>query len=300
MELRINNETIPYTLEEEHSLYDVIRSLSEWLSGSGFSLVSASTEAGSVDLSDSAALRDIAIQGLGFLSVYAEPDEDLLIERLSTIYQLFGLIEQAVRKRKTENAAELAAEYRSIRAGISGLLDGEGIWNGGEGFDELLTRYLASPSDTAAQEELLSFLGKILSLLAERIREASNPVQETAKTAALCSAMLPRITEISVLLQTGKDREAMDRFILFTETIGKLFRTIPNLRSRYPHLFPPEGDGFSGSIQELNHFFSELVNAFTLHDTVLIGDLIEYEIVPRISAFLSRILTVLESEGASA
>ena len=85
-----------------------------------------------------------------------------------------------------------------------------------------------------------------------------------------------RASEVPLLLQTGRDREAMAvivRFSELTQTLVRLLDAAPLLTidSRRP-------DEFFG---DLNRILKELIEAFEAKDSVLIGDLMEYEIAPR-------------------
>jgi hypothetical protein len=86
---------------------------------------------------------------------------------------------------------------------------------------------------------------------------------------------------VSILLQTGKDRQAMDTIVRFSELAQSLVRVVSSV-------LPADEAKRIGGVdvqefyQELNGILSELLQAFESKDTVLIGDLMEYEVAPRL------------------
>jgi hypothetical protein len=98
------------------------------------------------------------------------------------------------------------------------------------------------------------------------------------------SACTEEISEISVLLQTGKDRQAMDTIVRFSELSQNLVRLVSSISP------PNANEDVQGFYRELNGVLSELLEAFETKDSVLIGDLMEYEVAPR----LGRLRTILQ------
>ena len=77
--------------------------------------------------------------------------------------------------------------------------------------------------------------------------------------------------QVALLLQTGKDAEAMQYIITCTEYILKALRLL---------VLAPKSEDIKSFRDELNSVLLELKEAFTVKDSVLIGDLMEYEIRP--------------------
>jgi hypothetical protein len=89
--------------------------------------------------------------------------------------------------------------------------------------------------------------------------------------------MIGSVSEVSLLLQTGKDRQAMDRIIRFSEVTQRLLDIVP---------FLPKDDERHKLFEELNPVLRQLLEAFDSKDLVLIGDLFEYEVAPRLTGLL--------------
>lgn len=107
------------------------------------------------------------------------------------------------------------------------------------------------------------------------------------------AGLAEKMREIPVLLQTGKEREAMERLEFFSEEMQRLEKLLPLLplagieeeKLRIEGLNPGEYTA------ALSPFLEELTEAIEQNDTVTIGDIAEYEVAPRIEAiggFLSK------------
>lgn len=84
--------------------------------------------------------------------------------------------------------------------------------------------------------------------------------------------------------QTGKDSRAHETIELFSSTLEKLVRLIPLLRLRGVdvELFTLGDSQFKAFMEELDLALRELLAAYEAKDTVLVGDLTEYELAPRL------------------
>lgn len=125
-------------------------------------------------------------------------------------------------------------------------------------------------------------------LLFDRMKEITHPVEEAAITAGLLGGAIPAIGDVSVLLQTGKDEEAMKAILRFSEILSKLLRIIPFLTDERPEMRTSRVDGktIEETTAEMNGFLSEVVEALSAQDSVLVGDLLEYEVAPRALALV--------------
>ena len=113
----------------------------------------------------------------------------------------------------------------------------------------------------------------VLSNVQSRLSEVLRPEEELRVTAGMLSRTLPEVAEVAILLQQGRDEEAMQRIVRFTELAGKYIRL--------------RGDD---EIEDLHGPLNELVDALDNNDTVLIGDLLEYEVAPRFEGSLARVI----------
>ncbi len=95
------------------------------------------------------------------------------------------------------------------------------------------------------------------------------------------------LEEVSLLLQTGRDRPAMEAVIRFSDRFQELLGLL--LRLQQAGRLDPSAASIEGRTLEsfaagLNEALRELLQAFQNRDSVLIGDLLEYEVAPRLAA----------------
>jgi hypothetical protein len=96
----------------------------------------------------------------------------------------------------------------------------------------------------------------------------------------------PKLEDIPVLLQTGKDNQVHALVKKFADTFDSFCRTV-TLSSLFPEEFCSmtiAGQDISSFLAEFSPILADFETALTDHDTVLIGDLAEYEIMPRLLA----------------
>jgi hypothetical protein len=106
--------------------------------------------------------------------------------------------------------------------------------------------------------------------------------------------LVSRLREIPVQLQTGKDLLVLETIHEFSDGLQGLYQLIPlvSLTGR------PASDIQIGEISldawpsEVSPFLSDLLEAMKSRDTVLVGDLSEYEIAPRIEQLGAVLLAV--------
>ena len=137
--------------------------------------------------------------------------------------------------------------------------------------------------EISAQSDRLS------SVFGERLAEFRLPVGEMRTAAALFDERASELADIPVLLQTGKEDRAMKVVLYFIEIFNKVIRIIPELRrSGIDTASIPVGGAclpeFYGAF---NGILRELTDAFEHKDAVLIGDLAEYEVLPRMLDFFA-------------
>ncbi len=106
-----------------------------------------------------------------------------------------------------------------------------------------------------------------------------------AESGATLLAFIPRLEQIPVELQTGKDMEVMESINAFSLELQNLYRLLP--------LMPLTGIQYEEELFEdrpihecpnlLSPLLEDLLSALKENDTIMIGDISEYELAPRIS-----------------
>jgi hypothetical protein len=280
LEIRVNEQPLAFRLENERTLEEVVRGLEQWLSGSG--LVLCEARWGDRDLlalpaGEWAATPPAEVQRLELTVRHAA---ELRRENLGTLGDFLEGVRDWAREPREEAAAELErgypfflegihrhfseAEVGAQLAGLSPLAAGPG----GGALGGL------APEARARLGEAAAALGERIAL---RLAEGDDPRAALARLGAELEATAAGISEVSVLLATGRDRQAMQRVVGFSELSQRLLALlgrlgVPAVGGQEPREF------FAG----LNRVLQDLLAAFQARDTVLIGDLLEYEVAPRL------------------
>ncbi|WP_455383386.1 hypothetical protein [Salinispira pacifica] len=297
MEILVNDEPITFTLEGEKNLGEVVSQLESWLTESRLTLSGLRVDGNDLPLYAPERWKSHPIDGVSKVQVTASTYREMKLSTMQTLLQYIMLLHSGVEAHRDAELKELLAEYPYIRTSLANLIgrapssDERSAEPEEPGsalvLDELLqTSGLleGSITDESQREPILTHLKKLQLLLIDRMKEITQPDQEVRTTAELLRSSIPEISDVSVMLQTGKDREAMAAVITFTEILGKLIRIVPYLKEADSPLLgrSVEGRSLGDVAGELNGFLNELVEAFAAQDSVLIGDLLEYEIAPRV------------------
>ncbi|MDR2792839.1 MAG: hypothetical protein LBB61_04125 [Treponema sp.] len=269
MEILINGQDAGITLENEKTIGDLLIGIENWLEGTGshISGIIIDTEPVQVEAIPTVferelrALQSIDIRISSWLNFAREAlmsaksalkaSEDASFEEKKTIRIAFE---------SGPAAAFLKEQIQDIAKSVALSLSGEGL----------------SPADT-------------LKLLEERMRELELPKQEILNCTALVSEIVSRLEDLPLDLQTGKDKRALETVQLFSHITEKLFRLLSLLKH---HGFEIDAITIASAplnrfIEDFGNVLNELMEAYEAKDTVLTGDLAEYEMAPRLMSLYS-------------
>lgn len=304
MEVRINNEVVDTRIENEENAYQVVRQIDEWLLGEGFFISSILINGEATSPSDEPRLSSVLLSSIKTLDIQALPLNELSYERFATLLNYFLLLYRALKEENLTITAELLAELPSILTSMDSILE---LTVGGrpasEALKNLIDRSQLLEEKPGAAPELSEFLRNLCIYIEGRIREIVQPMGELKATAALLESQIGKLEDVPILLQTGKEREAMDLVISFTEVAQKLNRLYPLVQES------EQGDILSASIgdtsfkefyTDFNVRLGELIEAMEAEDSILIGDLLEYEIAPKMSDLTAAIEKLPVGAGSEA
>ncbi len=242
--------------------------------------------------------KNLPLSELDRLNIVAESISEIKAKAISTLLDLF------------EAAREIAA--------LESSPDWQGLATGAARMDEAVSDFFSTdergyvadfaklaaeaaaaapdahgaPAPSAAVKTRVSSESERLGILFhERLDEIKDPVGEERKAAHVFEVESKELSELPVLLQTGKDAEAMKVVLLFIETFNKAIRVLPELKNKGidTDAIQIEGKTLQNFYLELNDVLRKLSQAFEDRDTVLIGDLTEYEVTPRMKDFFDAV-----------
>ena len=309
MDISVNGTSLDFSLEQERTLGEVVDAVADWLSRGG--MVVTDARADGDDLFQSGDdWRGKDVQAIDLVTFEANPLHLVHAEHLVTFVECLDLIVAGLEQ---ASAVELEAfgSLEQVTEGLRTILKrrvvAPAIREALDRFDQLVPMVRNEPGswDQELREQLDGYAKALRAVAVALHRETVEPRALLEERTNGLADSIPAAQEISVMLQSGEDERAMTTLGAFAQQAQALLSVIQSLLSTLP---PAErqsvtagisiGDGsFESFSVELNERLGELVEAFEQRDSVLIGDLVEYEIVPKgteLVAFAERLRTDLQ------
>ncbi|MDR2468152.1 MAG: hypothetical protein LBD22_04235 [Spirochaetaceae bacterium] len=251
MTILIDEKPADITLDTEKNVGDVLSALEGWLTGSGLGIAGIMIDGAIIGSTALDAAFTTEITAVNELSLVTVPVAALCLDALRTAQLML-------------KANDCAAWKLSPAAG----------------FLHSYERELVTHLDAAFAEGSSFDLERII---AERERELNDPAAEFLSLEDSIEDTTNRLENFALDLQMGKDRQAAETAAQFAALAAKVFRLVPLLRCTGLRFEDLElGDGF---FEEFSAALREFFSAYEAGDTVLSGDLAEYEVAPRLKDF---------------
>ena len=271
MDIFVNNKPADITLDTEKTLGDVLSGIEQWISPTGNRIKGISVNGRDLPEDELAAVFGRDIKDIKKLDITVSSWRELAAEALLILQNTCVLYENAAFDERAQIAAawenSVAAQF--LKTDIPDLSNLAGNALAGEGL--------------SARDFTLR--------IDERLREITEPAQEIDRIEALVQSIVQRMEEFSLDMQTGKDRRAAETMQLFSQAGEKLFRIFFIHKSEGLSLetFLIDELPSRAFIGEFNAALRELSAAYESRDTVLAGDIAEYELAPRLLKFFNAI-----------
>jgi hypothetical protein len=278
MRLTINGEAVRFSLESERTLGEVAVAVEGWLAGSGFVVVALSADGEDLAASPRERWQARPVDGVGELGVNARHAGELRLEHWRAAARVLDTLARAMGDGEADDealaaAGEALAALRLNPAGPDAAVAAARLERSLAGATAAAVH--AWPADRRAGTAALA--RELAGALAVLAGQAADPGAAIAAAAGPVARLLPGLAEVAVQLQTGRDREAMATVTGLCDAVQRLLPLVSFL--------PPDG-GRERLIVDLNATLRDLLAAFEAKDTVLIGDLAEYEVAPRLAQLL--------------
>lgn len=299
MEVLVNEQQVDVQLEDERTLGEVVRGIRNWLQDMNLYITDLSVDHASHHLDDEQEWANRDIDDVEKIEILALPPWEVRLNGYRVLHNYVATLADVLEEDAYAEAKELLGEYPYVRRHLSdviGAVFGEGSRSSLDSAvrrASVLTGVPGATQNTNGGSEdartVATSLRHISTILNTRIRELATPFREARKTEQALRAVIPELEEVSILLQTGEEQKAMALIVRFSELVERLLRVLAAVDSRY--------GGSAGTPREtttklrahtddLRATLEELVGAFNDKDTVLIGDLLEYDMLPRVEELL--------------
>ncbi|MCL2043245.1 MAG: hypothetical protein FWG89_03800 [Treponema sp.] len=272
MKIRINDADADILLETEKNVGEILCALESWLTGSGHRLSGLCIDGETINSSAMETCFSREIDKINTLDIFTSSLPELIAESLFCVLREINAYETATYEEKNQfaenwkdspEACLLAEQCPDIFSWTTQTFAGEG-------------------SGTQA----------LRSITEERIRELQDPAGETGRIQLLVSDICTRLEEFSLDIQTGKDSRAAETVNFFSGVAEKIFRIYNILiMEGYPvKEIMVDTTPIDEYISEFSTALGELLAAYEQSDSVLVGDIAEYEMAPRLRKLHSVIL----------
>ncbi|RPJ09732.1 MAG: hypothetical protein EHM28_00705 [Spirochaetaceae bacterium] len=296
MTILINEEKIDFTLENEKTFTDVLSSVETWLNKAGMTTTRIKWNSSYIFPKDLSAVGGTPVSSIGMLEFSASPVTLKRSEELASLLDYLVKLKNAIIKFDKKILSELLPQFPDAEETLAAYLPDLAI-EGKDNITEQLSRLLEGSTPEmigllkekekttleSALSDAIGILGAVSSCL-----KANNGVLSSVSIDEL-EPVVARLGDVPVLLQTGKDSQAMEAIAKFSEMAQAFLDKAGNMFSTNPKGFSIDGKPFDEYSRSLNELLRELVGAFEKKDYILIGDLCEYEIQPRITKIIDKV-----------
>jgi hypothetical protein len=274
MEIKINGKPADITLEHEKTIGEVIVNLDQWLNNSGHRLSGLAVNDQTIDLSLIETVFSRETNTVKILDIYTSSVAELSVQSL---LHLLGDIDD----HNSLSFDEKQIFFNNWKSMPQAQFTSEQM-------PDIFLLYSNAFSQGGVDSDILR------SITEERLREIQEPVFEFEKMRSLIDDVCARLVDISLDIQTGKDAKAAQTIQLFSGIAVKILRIFGQLdfQGFFEDSVPPSIDNFNGNVKEL-------LDAYERQDTVLVGDLAEYEIAPGLQELYNAILDNIHKRASN-
>lgn len=264
MNFTINGQTANITLEQEETVGELLSGFEQWLQQSDQILSGIIVDGEKIDSESISEIFLKKLDEVNTIDFKTTSRIELYFEALFLIRAELEGYENAsyedkkwIQQNWIDGAAASFIKHSepSLFDMLNGVFSGEGL----------------NPKDAA-------------SIVSERIRELENPVKEIGGIQSIIDESVKRLIDLPLDLQTGKDFRAAETIQLFSGICEKLFRILAVMEGQgvsFKDIKVDDKD-FNVFMGELSAALQELFSAYESKDSVLVGDLAEYELAPRL------------------
>lgn len=303
MQITINEQEIDVQLQSEKNAGEVVKALDSWLREQGFALIGLKINGEDRDIG-SVDWRGIPVKELSNLDLDAPSMSELRKANLEILYEYAQSMHDALLAlsggtNTISTIRDLISGFDQVRPAMVYLSNAS--LGSQMGSDNQIARDMerlietSSRNDGSFNAEILpEFAGVVYSLVVlskDRLKEIADPVREAQTAGLVLESLIPDLSTVSTRLLTGKEKEAYDTIFRFSELMSKLLRLFWLMVERQqPGSEPPfsqtDLQNWTGSV---NQTLEQIGHAIDSQDTVLLGDILEYELPEQIEALVQLI-----------
>jgi len=281
MEIIINGKTLDASIDNENTLGEVLANLEDWLSKSGHRISELKVDGEIVNASMiedifNRELKDIKIIAIS-TNVVAELTAASLLNLLEDLTDYENL--------NFESKADFFSKWKDTATAM--FISAE------------IPDLFAFCKSTFSSGEMTSLT--LRSIIEEIQREVQTPVAEIKNIEPVLNEICERLIRLPLDIQTGKDSTAAQTIQIFSAVTEKVFRIFRQLDTQgyfaeENSVTPVNGKPLASLITGFGNVLEELLEAYEKSDSVLVGDLTEYEAAPKLKELYTAILQRIKND----
>jgi hypothetical protein len=272
MKININGKPLDYTLTNEKTLIEIIAGLEQWLSNSGHRMSELSVDGQDVNTSMVEEIFKKDIKTVKLIEVRTNSIAELTTACIINLKRDIDEYEKLNFDEKVkffENWKESGqAQYIS------------------EEMPDLYSYFVDTFSCGKVSIETLRAITE------EIQREVTEPVKELEKLEPILNEICEKLINLPLNIQTGKDLLAATTIELFSTITEKIIRIFYQLNIQGYLLQMEKAKKIAHDFIDFKNILTDLLEAYEKHDTIIIGDLAEYEAAPKLKELYFAILNI--------
>ncbi|MDR0464859.1 MAG: hypothetical protein LBG94_07085 [Treponema sp.] len=271
MDIKINDRALDVSLDNENTLGEVLAGLEQWLGNMGHRISSISIDGEQTSASMIESIFSREIDKIQCVDIQTNAIAELMAASLLNLLEDIREFEKIDFKDKQEffNNWTGSATAQFISAEI---------------FDLYAFCVNTFSNGNMTGETLISVTEEIL-------REVNEPVKELTNLEPILKDTCERLENLPLDIQTGKDARAAQSIQIFSAVTEKIIRLYRQLNMQgYLSTDEQSEELLETQITNFSGVLKELLEAYEKNDSVLVGDLTEYEASPKLKDLFYAIL----------
>jgi len=277
MIIKINGKPLDYTLTNEKTLIEIVAGIEQWLSNSGHRMSEMSVDGQEVNASMVEEIFKKDIKTVKCIEIRTNSISELTtacilnLKRDIDEYEKLNFDEKAKFFDNWKESGE--AQYIS------------------EEMPELYSYF----TDMFSKGNIP--VHTLRSIVEEIQREVAEPVKELEKLEPILNEICEKLINLPLNIQTGKDLLAATTIEIFSSLTEKIIRIFYQLNIQGYLLQMEKAKIIAQDFSDFKNILTELLEAYEKHDTIIIGDLAEYEASPKLKKLYFAILDICREKA---
>jgi len=271
MIIKINDKPLDFSLDNEKTLGEIFTSLEQWLSNSGHRLSEIHVDGQAVKVSMVEGLFQKDVKTIKNLDIYTNSTAELTAASLITLHLDINKYDNLNFEEKTkflENWKE-SPQAKFIQNEMPDIYSYfENTFSNGD---------ISVPVLRSITEEIQ--------------REVNDPLNELINIEPVLNEICGKLIDLPLYIQTGKDLLAAKTIEIFSAITEKIIRLFSQLSTQGFLLQIEEAKKIAQGFGDFKNILIQLLESYEKNDTIILGDLAEYEASPRLKELYYNILS---------